>query len=152
MPHAQVFRELSMNFQNLSHRQCKVMENVFIRADVWSLIYGDMSLECLNHQRANRFIPRSMADNNMLKTLAVVWKEEHITAVWSLTSHGWMKKYIMVGEEEVLSLWWAFDGLQIIVDTAFQFMKHVSRRKVFTGGWLTLYPLWELHLQRPINS
>ena len=59
------------------------MKNVFIRADVWSLIYGDMSLECLNHQPANRFILRSMADNNMLKTLAVVWKEEHITDVWS---------------------------------------------------------------------
>ena len=146
MPHAQVFTELSMNFQNLSHRQCKVMENVFIRADVWSLIYGDMSLECLNHQPANRFIPRSMADNNMLKTLAVVWKEEHITAVWPVMD-GWKnmswwkkKKYCL------------FDGLLMGFKSLKTLPFHSSRRKVFTWGWLTLHPLWELQLQRPINS
>ena len=43
------------------------------------VIYGDMSEECPNHQTANRFIPRCMADNNKLKTQkTVVWKEEHI--------------------------------------------------------------------------
>ena len=108
MPHAQVFTELSMNFHNLSHRQCKVMKDVFIRADVCSLIYGDMSLECLNHQPANRFIPRSMADNNMLKTLAVVWKEDY----WCLVmASGWMKKNIFKKKRQKHSL---FTGPSLI--------------------------------------
>ena len=42
------------------------------------VIYGDMSEECPNHHPTNRLIVRSMADNNKLKTLTVVWKEDHI--------------------------------------------------------------------------
>ena len=37
-----------------------------------------MSEECPNHHTANRLIQRSMSDNNMLKTLTVVWKEDRV--------------------------------------------------------------------------
>ena len=53
-----------------------------------------MSEECPNHHTANRLIQRSMSDNNMLKTLTVVWKEDRVLQDMQLEGEIYLNKLV----------------------------------------------------------